>query len=189
VETVSFGREPSRPWWRLPALSVLVLVVVGLVVADQRLRSTEVDGLLDRVEASQVTVGLAERKLSSMQQYVRPVLASTGRSSPTGTDLAGLVAGVGTEGAERVAAERSEVQEAGILPWHRSELTARAEYLGYLDAKVTHLASAGGDDRASGGAKRRADRARADAVSALTVVASDAAGVARVEAALTGPWS
>ncbi len=189
METVSFGREPTRPRWRMPVVAVLVLVVVGLAVADERLRSTEVADLLERVEASQVTVGLAERKLSSMQQYVRPVLASAGRSSPTGVDLAGLVADVGDEGAERVAAGRPAVQGSGILAWHRSALTARAEYLEYLDAKTAHLASAGSGDHASGAAKRRADRARADAVSALTAVASDDAEVARVEAALTGPWS
>lgn len=160
-----------------------------VLVLDTTRRSAEVDELLVRVEASQVTVGLAERKLSSMQQYVRPVLSSAGPSSPTGTDLTALVVGVGAEGSQRVAEERSAVQEARILPWHTGELAARASYLDYLDAKSAHLVAAGSGDRAVQDAKRRVDRARADAVAALSAVVSGTDDVTRIEEALTGPWS
>jgi hypothetical protein len=170
-------------------LAALALTGVGLSVADTQERSGELAELLDRVEAAQVTVALAERKLSSMQQYVRPVVASTAASSPTHVDLRNLVADVGAEGAVRVAKERSGVRETRMLPWHRAGLTARAAYLDYLDAKADHLRSVGAADQVLAAKKAAVDGARAEAVAALSGVASGQDQVARVEESLSGPWS
>ena len=81
------------------------------------------------------------------------------------------------------------MEGTAILPWHASVREARARYLDYLDAKVAELAAAGSDDLALEETGRQADLARADAVAALSAIVAGGVGAARVDAALTGPWS
>jgi|SRR5680860_34869 len=189
TETVSFGRDRSRPRWWGPAALVAVLLGGALVLADATARSGEFDDLMVAVEATQTTVALSERKLSSMRQYVRPLMSSTDASSPVGLGLRDLVRDVGLEGAARVAEQREAVTATRILPWHSAQRTARARYLDYLDAKAEHLAVAGALDAVDDPKENRVDQAREDAVSALLAAASGDAQSARAEAALGGPWS
>ena len=138
-ETLEGGRDASprrRTRW---VLGLVVVLVVGLVLADRAVREREVDTLLADVEDVSVSVSLADRRVAAMQLYLRPV-ASSGATGPgLAADLDELVREAAAKGADELRGRGRQVGSRPVLPWHHDVRDAQDALARYADARADRL--------------------------------------------------
>jgi len=177
-ETMVQGRPARR--WTTPVLVAVLVLVVAALLADRSLRESEVDSLVNDVEAASRTVALADQRITSMQLYLRPVAASGASTSGLAADLDGLVAQAAARGAQEVQGRQDALDEATVLPWHGDVREARVAVDTYLGTQVERLGAARVSDQPT------EDAARDEAVAALRTAVPAGDQADRLEAALRG---
>ena len=176
-ETLEGGRDRAprrRTRW---VAGLVVVLVVGLVLADRAVREREVDTLLADVEDVSVTVSLAERRVAAMQLYLRPV-ASSGATGPgLAADLDELVREAAATGVDELHARGRQVGSRTVLPWHHDVRDAQEALSRYADARA---------DRLERGPQRGPDAALAPVLEALRAAVGPSARLDEAVSTLPG---
>lgn len=180
-ETLAFGRD-RRPRRRWVVVGVLVAtVLVGALAVDRGARDQEVDALLDDLDSVSAAVVRADRRVSGMQEYLRPATSLPNVGSALGGDLVELVDGAREDARADVLAQLAQVRDDEVLPWHGDVASAR-ELLGtYVEAEAVRVAATG-DGRAA--AQVDAAETVAELAGGLRVLVGDSQRSARLEESL-----
>ena len=176
-ETLEGGREASprrRTRW---VLGLVVVLVVGLVLADRAVREREVDVLLSDVENVSAAVSLADQRVIAMQLYIRPVASSSATSPELAADLDELVLEAAATGSDELREHGRQVGSRIVLPWHHDVRDAQDALARYAGARA---------DRLQGGAEPGPDLALAPAVEALRAAVGPSARLDDAIATLPG---
>lgn len=130
------GQPADRRGWLV--VGTLVVLLVGLGLEDRRAHADEADRVEECVSATIAARTLADRKVSSMADYVRPAL--NGAFTPeVRTGLSRLVGGVARDSVAPLDAARSTCARIDVRPWH-GDLKGRVDgCLETLDARLTWL--------------------------------------------------
>lgn len=105
----------------------LVLLLATALVADQFVRAQEYRTFLNQAEDAE---GSMEEFLSQSRQ----IWADAPKSTLEWEGKWRRYASAGYGGATNLAVTYSDMEQSGLLPWHRSMRTARNDYLEHIEA-------------------------------------------------------
>jgi hypothetical protein len=123
----------------LVPLVVLALVGVG---ADDARRSSELGGLLDRVQQGNAAADYADRRLSATIEYAGPLLRAADAAPAVRADLRRMVQREAAGQVPALQRARDRTAALRVLPWHRSERRAQAASVRLLDERLKRLEEA-----------------------------------------------
>lgn len=120
-------------------LTLVVLVLTPLYLADQRGRTREFDALLGQVQKGQSTIGYADRRVQAMVEYTSPQLTSAQAPATVKASLRAIVQESAGRQMPSLQARREAVFRLQVARWHRGQRSARTAYLAYLDYRIGYL--------------------------------------------------
>ncbi len=128
-----------RPWRRIGAVVLLILVAVALFSADQRSRQAEFARLFAQVQGSQGSIVYADRQVAGVVQYTSPQLTSASAPAPVRASLSKIVRETAAAQVGELQLYRERIAALTPLRWHPEHRRARDAYLAFLDDRINHL--------------------------------------------------
>ncbi len=128
-----------RPWRRIGAVVLLILVAVALFSADQRSRQAEFARLFAQVQGSQGSIVYADRQVAGVVQYTSPQLTSASAPAPVRASLSKIVRETAAAQVGELQLYRERIAALTPLRWHPEQRRARDAYLAFLDDRINHL--------------------------------------------------
>jgi hypothetical protein len=120
---------------------LVVLALVG-VAADDARRSSELGGVLDRVQQGNAAADYADRRLAATIEYAGPLLRAPDAPPDVRADLRRMVEREAAGQVPALQRARDRAAALRVLPWHAAEQRAQAASVRLLDARLQRLEEA-----------------------------------------------
>ena len=145
MEEIEHG-TPERGQSRLVVGAVIILAFVLALGwwVDRRWQDSTTDDVSAVAERASTALDNAQRRLTSMRDYVRPAIARPDLDPVTRDSMDDLVAQARDQGLVELASVRAELVAFTFVPWHSGPRDVRDAALSALDQGIAELSADAG---------------------------------------------